>query len=411
MKLKTIALLSLLTLVAVCSVSYAQTYSVIHAFTGQADGADPEAGVTYRAGILYGTAAGGYGNGTVYEMTRNGNNWSTFPMTSFNNGGHYPRARVVFGPDGHPYGTTDGGGSHGYGLVFDLLPPLSICKAALCYWNDNSVYSFMGFMDGDYPGFGDLVWDQQGNIYGTTYSGGYNIDGGVYELQPSGHSWTKTAVYLFSGTDGSEPHHGVIFENNGNLVGTTLRGGPAQYSSSGTVFELTYVVGVGWKETVAYSFQNGSDGRFPWAGLISDSSGNLYGASSDGGAGGGGTVFELSPSGQTWTFKLLYSFSGPGNQCGPRGSLALDGAGNLYGTTYCDGANQFGSIFKLTNNGNGWTYSSLHDFTGGADGAAPWSNVTFDLDGNLYGTASQGGSFQGNCSFSGGCGVVWMIKP
>jgi uncharacterized repeat protein (TIGR03803 family) len=131
-----------------------------------------------------------------------------------------------------------------------------------------------------------------------------------------------------------------------------------------------------------------------------------------GGSGGGGTVFELSPSGDIYTFNLLYSFSG-GASCGPQANLALDAAGNLYGTTRCDGAYQSGNVFKLTNTPNGWVYTSLHDFTGGSDGNLPYSNVTIDTDGTLYGTAESGGSFEGDCNHltPAGCGVVWMIKP
>ena len=150
------------------------------------------------------------------------------------------------------------------------------------------------------------------------------------------------------------------------------------------------------------------------AGLILDQAGNLYGASTDSGPGGGGTIFELSPSGGGWTYTMLYSFTGsrdyrcpnPNNQYagpGPWASLAMDGAGNLYGTTLCDGANKLGSVFRLTPSDGGWTYTSLHDFTGGDDGAYPLSNVIMDPTGNLYGTASAGGSK--------GHGVVWEIAP
>ena len=171
----------------------------------------------------------------------------------------------------------------------------------------------------------------------------------------------------------------------------------------GTVFELTYVPGIGWTEQVLYNFQNAGDGALPFGGLILDSSGNLYGSTRNGGSGGGGTVFELSPSGDTWTFKLLYSFSGVGIPCGPVATLSMDSAGNLYGTTQCDGIYNNGSVFKLSNTENGWVHTSLHDFTGGTDGGDPVSNVSIDTDGTLYGTASGGGDH--------GYGVVWMIKP
>jgi len=226
----------------------------------------------------------------------------------------------------------------------------------------------------------------------------------VYAMMHSGSAWTQEPIYTFAGPDGSQPFAGVILDSKGNMYGTTAQGG--QYGF-GTVYELS-PSGGGWTEKVLYSFQNGSDGSTPIGGLIFDQSGNLYGAADNGGSGGGGTVFELTPSGGSWTYSPLYSFTG-GAQCGPRASLVMDGSGNLYGTTYCDGANNKGSIFKLTPSASGWTQISLYDFTGGTDGSAPISNVIFDSAGNLYGTASRGGN-QSNCGLAG-CGVVWAITP
>ncbi len=387
----------------------AQSFSVIHQFTAAGDGANPDAGVTVRAGILYGTAyRGGSGNGSVYQITHSGSTWVTTAISLLSSGGANPIARVVYGPDGHPYGTTENGGAAGKGIVFDLIIPVTICKSANCFWKENVLYDFLGSADAANPGYGDLTWDAQGNIYGTTMAGGASGDGAVYELQRSGNSWTESVIYNFSGPDGVSPQSGVIFDKSGNLFGTTVHGGA---QGDGHVYELKYTQGVGWTENTVYDFQNGSDGAHPVAGLIFDGSGNLYGATSDGGSQGGGTVFELSPSGDSWTYKLLYSFSGPANAgCGPWGNLAMDAAGNLYGTTNCDGAYVFGSVFKLTNTGNGWTYSSLHSFSGYSDGAFPFGNLTFDTSGNLYGTAYYGGTFGGNCGDIG-CGVVWMITP
>jgi uncharacterized repeat protein (TIGR03803 family) len=140
--------------------------------------------------------------------------------------------------------------------------------------------------------------------------------------------------------------------------------------------------------------------------VILDDSGNLYGSTAGFGVGGGGTVFKLSPvSGGGWTYTVLHSFSSRQDYCGPAAALALHN-GSLYGTTYCDGANNVGNVFQLTPSGSGWTYTSLHDFTGEADGGYPISDVIFDSEGNLYGTASGGGSL---CDSS--CGVVWEITP
>jgi len=375
------------------------SYKVLHTFTGGQDGSYPSAGLTLNgAGNLYGTAFNG--GGTVYQLKKKGGTFNL--LHNFAGGdGNGPTARVVFGSNGTLYGTTHGGGLN-YGTTFNLRPFPSVCKTALCPWMETVLYSFAGSPDGDGPGLGDLIFDQAGNIYGTTVNGGANDLGAVFEMSPSGSGWTESVLYSFSGSDGAHPENGVIFDNAGNLYGTTLDGGVGGY---GTVFELT-PSGSGWTEKVLYSFQNGSDGSHPVAGLIFDQSGNLYGATSNGGTGGGGAVFELTPSGNSWTYSLVYSFIGGAN-CGPEASLVMDGAGNLYGTTVCDGVNKAGSVFKLTPSGPPWIYTSQHEFTGGSDGGNPISNVVFDANGNLYGTASEGGS---GCA-PNGCGVVWEITP
>jgi len=379
----------------------AQTFNVIHTFTGAKDGGFPSAGLTLdKGGNLYGTASGGgTGYGTVYQLKHKGSNLVFNPLYSFAGGtdGNGPAARVMFGPNGTLYGTTVGGGN-GYGTIFNLRPSPRACTTALCPWTETVLYRFTEGAGG-WP-VGDLVFDQAGNIYGTTYLPG----GVVYELTPSGGGWTESVLYSFSGSDGQSPESGLIFDSAGNLYGTTYAGG---LSGVGTVFEMS-PLGGGWTEKVLYSFQGGSDGAAPFAGLIFDPSGNLYGATSNGGQGGGGTVFKLTPSGGSWTYSLIYSFAGNKyNYCGPLGTLVMDGVGNLYGTTYCDGAYGLGNVFKLTPSGNSWTYTSLHDFTFGSDGGAPICNVVFDANGNLYGTTRYGGDNQ-DC---GPCGVVWEITP
>jgi uncharacterized repeat protein (TIGR03803 family) len=396
-------------IVLTSSAAHAQTFSVVHAFT-EPNGVVPAAGVTIKAGVLYGTTACTQyctGNGTVYQIIPVGSNWYFTPISLLSAGGGFPQARVVFGPDNHLYGSTFVGGPQNFGLLFNLTPRPTICATANCFWVQKLLYAFTGSPDGANPGGGDLVWDPMGNIYGTTVNGGPESFGTVYQVMKAGNDWTELPIYSFTGPNGAYPYAGVILDGNGDVFGTTLEGGLYGY---GTVFELTYVNGIGWKETLLYNFQNLSDGQSPYAGMVRDTAGNLYGATSDGGSGGGGTVFQMSPTGNGWTFTLLYSLSGQqGNYCGPRASLSIDNSGSLYGTTMCDGANSLGSVFRLTNTQSGWEYTSLHDFTGGLDGAEPISNVAFDTSGILYGTAATGGN--SSCNPPYGCGTVWMIKP
>jgi uncharacterized repeat protein (TIGR03803 family) len=387
----------------------AQTFSVIHAFNG-VNGAAPYSGITIRAGVLYGTTLCTHycsGSGTVYQINHVGSDWVQSPIVLFSSGASNPQARVLFGPDNHLYGATTFGGPQGIGVVFTLTPLATICRTANCFWKESDLHDFTGNPDGWGPGYGDLIWDAMGNIYGTTSDGGTSDLGTVYQMTKSGNNWMEAPIYSFTGPDGAQPAAGVVLDSNGNLFGTTFEGGSHGF---GTAFELTYTKDSGWTETVLYNFQNLSDGQQPIAGLITDGAGNYYGAATDGGSSGGGTVFELSPIGNTWSFTVLYSFSGQqGKYCGPQASLTMDNSGNLYGTTFCDGPNNVGNVFKLTNTQNGWEYTSLHDFADGPDGAYPVSNVTVDPNGNLYGTASASGTINNACPV--GCGTVWMIKP
>lgn len=403
MKLKTLFCLSLIAVIASLSpVAYAQTYSVIHTFDERnGDGGNPITGVTIRGSILYGTTNGsGRGqDGTLYQLSLSGNNWLYGLDTYFSPDAGGPTSRVAFGPDGHPYGVSLTGGNIG-GTVWRVLPPVRICALAACSaWKVNTLHFFEGAPQDGYGPSGDLIFDQQGNIYGVTNFGGAHDSGTVFEMMGSGNNWTETPIYQFTGgADGSSPIDGVTFDSNGNLFGVTIQGGA---NNHGTIFELTHIPS-GWQETVLYNFTGGSDGKTPVGGLIVDGSGNFYGTTSEGGSGGCGTAFELSPSGQTWTLTTLASFSGSLSSCGPRAKLTLDSVGNLYGTTFIAGANQKGAVFKLSNTQNGWVYTSLYDFTEGSDGGQPISTVSIDTDGSLYGTAWAGG-----LNF----GVVWQIKP
>ena len=402
----------LMMLVAAIPAAEAQTFTVLHNFTGvPPDGANPYAGLTIDpAGNLYGTTRnGGAGYGMVYQLKRTNSGFLFRPLYSFagDNDGAFPEGRLTIGPDGSLYGTTvDGGGPppEGVGTVFNLKPPPAACKTALCPWLETVLQSF-NQANGSHP-YSEVTFDQAGNLYGTANSGGQHDEGVVYQLTPFNGGWTESTAYSFS-SDGQYPFAGVIFDNMGNLYGTTQIGGSSGY---GTVFQLVPADG-GWMENVLYQFHNVSDGGIPTAGLIFDPSGNLYGATAGGGIGGGGTVFELTPSGGGWTYSLLYSFTG-GFGCGPQGTLVMDGAGDLYGTTFCDGAHGFGSIFKLTPSGGGWTYTALYAFTGARNGGYPYGSVVFDSNGNLFGTASFGGTGSDcNDGSLDGCGVVWEITP
>lgn len=384
----------------------AQTYNVLYTFTGQGDGAAPMAGLTIDgAGNLYGTtsAAGGWGFGNVYRLVHSGSGWNFYLVytfqgyTQWNTDGGSPYARVAIGPDGALYGTTRIGGNgdgcredHGCGTVYKVQPQFG------GGWKETILFQF-GYFDGDHPWYGDVVFDRAGNLYGTTFVGGANLQGAVYKLAPTNGTWIESMVYSFSGTDGSQPLNGPTIDATGNLYGTTSAGGTNGY---GTVYRLQ-PSGSGWVESTLHSFQSGSDGMTPSSGVVLDQSGNLYGATEGAGIAGGGTAFELTQGALgSWTLNTLFGFRGTGFQ-GSYRTLARDSAGNLYGTTAGDGAYQHGSVFKATFANGKWSYQSLHDFTGGSDGAYPYGTLSFDAAGNIYGTTSAGGAY--------GNGVVFQI--
>jgi uncharacterized repeat protein (TIGR03803 family) len=421
----------------------AQTLRVIHNFSGRQDGANPTAtltfdarenlyGTTFSGGIIPGRDCSGVGGcGIAFKMTHRNSKWTLNPLYTFTgfNDGAGPVTSVIFGPGGVLYGTADGGGSGdctsgwylGCGVVFKLQPSATTCHTAICSASEVPVYQFTQQSDGLYPD-GTVVFDQAGNLYGTTYAGGlpsnypcgngYRGCGIVYKLAPSGSGWVKSAIYSFmGGTDGGAPYSGLIFDQTGNLYGTTEFGGANNF---GTVFQLT-PSGSGWTENVIYSFLNSQDGAGPLGGLVMDGSGNLYGTTFSGGIGGGGTVFELSPSNGGWTFTVISSLVGGQNSGGPRASLTLDRAGNLYGTTSQDGAFQCGNVFKLMPSNGHWTYTDLYDFTCGNDGGYVFGGVALDGNGNLFGTTlyygASGDNYCGSDYAPTGCGVVWEITP
>jgi uncharacterized repeat protein (TIGR03803 family) len=230
---------------------------------------------------------------------------------------------------------------------------------------------------------------------------------------------TETIINAFNGTDGSTPWAGMIFDNAGNLYGTTAGGGAY---GAGTVFELSPTAS-GWQETILYSFQGKADGEEPYGGLVFDAAGNLYGTTFAGGRKAGpncshagcGTVFKLSPSdGAEWTKTILHTFTGGKDGYGPIGTPVLDAQGNVYGTTNEGGTVTYdpvgnGVVFELSPTSTGWKDKILHSFTGGADGRSPYSGVVFDSAGNLYGSAEWAGNLSDCQGF--GCGVIYKLSP
>jgi uncharacterized repeat protein (TIGR03803 family) len=384
----------------------AQTYTVLHNFTGGQDGGTPFAGLTMdKAGNLYGTTyyGGSATDGVVFKLTRKGGSFIFNTLHSFGNGeGNGPYAKVTIGPDGSLYGTTQlgvpGPGCEGLGCgtVFHLRLPPTACKSALCGWSSSLVYQFpAGGNSGAFP-VSAPVFDQNGNIFGATPGDGSY--GNVYELKPSNGGWTQSVLYSFTGgSDGNYPTGDVIWDQAGNLYGVTYMGGTY---GEGVVYQMV-PSGSGWTENVLHSFNGASDGANPDGGLIFDKSGNLYGTTTGDDGVGVGTVFMLSPAGGTWTSTVLYSFS---KWEEPRASLAMDAAGNLYGTADRGGKDRGGTIFKLTPGNGGWTYSLLKEFDDPCDeGCFPRGGVIIDASGNLYGTTSGGGAH--------GQGVVYEITP
>jgi uncharacterized repeat protein (TIGR03803 family) len=255
-----------------------------------------------------------------------------------------------------------------------------------------------------------LIFDAAGNLFGTTFAGGDANHGTVFELTPqSDGSWTESVLYSFTGDpDGKQPLAGLIFDTGGNLYGTTSYGGGKGW---GTVFKLTPQSDGSWTESVLYNFTGHPDAGRPWAGLIFDTAGNLYGTAENGGTNNSGAVFKLTPnSGGTWTESVVYSFSYRKGRF-PQAGLIVDPTGNLYGTTPSGGVCDIcGTVFKLTPQADGsWKASLLYGFRLGADGYQPLGGLILDPAGNLYGTTSLGGNLSDCSGF--GCGVVFRLAP
>lgn len=376
---------------------------VLHSFGSGADGLYPFAGMIFdNAGNLYGTTyEGGTGPcnggcGIAFELMPGARGkWTESILYTFQgrpSDAGKPSASLIFDASGNLYGTSRYGGGTGCtyacGTVFELSPGSN-------GWTETILHAFTGGTDGENP-FAELISDTAGNLYSTTYGGGAYGRGTVFELSPSSSGWTETILFNFKGRNGNGPLAGLIFDASGNLYGTTGRGGTKGH---GVVFELSPSSHGSWKETVLYNFAGSpNDGAEPSADLIMDSVGNLYSTTRYGGSAtctsGCGTVFELSPgSSGKWTESVLYLFTGNPDGAAPFAGLILDGAGNLYGTTDQGGPKNDGIVFKLTPGSSGWTESIVHSFRGWPrDGARSYANLITDGKGNYYGATIFGGA-------------------
>jgi uncharacterized repeat protein (TIGR03803 family) len=340
--------------------------TTLYSFSGAPGGTYPYGGVIRdSAGNLYGTtSAGGAPNeGVLYKVDAAGNETALYTFPDSVGWG------LARDSAGNLYGTA-GSSATGLGVVFEL---------------DSSgqykvLYSFTGGADGS--GSNGVILDTAGNLYGAADGGAANA-GLVFKLDPAGD---YTVLYSFTGgSDGSQPNYGLILDSEGNLYGTTNEGG----LGAGVVYKLAQ----SGEETVLYSFPGGADGGTPLSGVVRDAAGNIFGTAAGygelgGGRQGSGVVFELDAAGR---YAVLYTFTGGADGGTPYAGVVHDAAGNLYGTTYLGGAgcgSGCGVVYKLDSAGQ---ETVLYTFTGRADGANPEAGVIQDPVGNLYGTTPWGG--------------------
>jgi uncharacterized repeat protein (TIGR03803 family) len=330
---------------------------------------------------------------------------------SFLHGDGNGPSSLIQDASGNLFGTAGGGGAEKAGNVFELSPLQG------GGWSFTVLHSF-GYEDGDGMNPGPVIMDAMGNLYGETFYGGTGAlcapvgCGTVFEVSPGGGGWTEKVLYSFQSekSDGISPRGGLVFDGQGNLYGTTSQGGGGE-TAGGNVFELSPQSGGNWTETVLYTFSSSeNNGYSPNGSLIFDGSGNLYGTTLYGGAApcnytDCGTVFELSPSGDVWTERVLHTFansvgSGLG---GPSDGVIFDATGNLYGVTPHGGktssfcAAGCGTVFELSpSSGGNWTKRDLYRFAGKPqDGDRPAGELVFDPAGNLWGATQVGGNHGG----------------
>jgi len=383
------ALLAAMCVIAGTPLAQAQTFSSVYSFQGKTDGRNPQLGVFTDA--IYGTTfLGGdttCGCGTIFKLATTGTlkTLHTFVGTD----GANPTPGLVGDKNANLFGTTSQGGvgSASAGTVFKLAPPGTVGGA----WTETVLHTFTGGADGAHP-YAGVILDTAGNLYGTTNAGGAFNYGTVFKLDAAGN---ETVLYSFTGSlDGAYPYAGVVRDSAGNLYGTTNAGGAF---SHGTV----YKVDASHRETVLHSFNGGTDGAYPSAGLTLDAAGNLYGTANEGGgAGDEGTIFEITSAG---SFTVLHTLTGNAGGANPATGMILNSAGKLYGTTTEGGdGDDDGIAFELDPATS--TFTVLHTFTSGSGGTYPYTGLILDSAGNLYGATVSGGTGMGR-------GLAYKIIP
>lgn len=334
----------------VFQVTPAGVHTVLYNFTGGADGGEPYKGVTLDAqGNLYGTAVTGGGGsceggcGVVFELKNSGGVWTQSVIHTFSGAadGYGPGSPVSIDKSGNVYGTVPTGGKYGMGVVYQLRPSAS-------GWKLRVIHTFTGGTDGGGGSAGSLLIDSAGNLFGACTVGGSLGFGTVYEVSPVQGQWRFTTLYTFKDQpDGALPYGGLVLDKAGNLYGTTYYAGAHDF---GTVYKLTHSNGH-WIESVLYSFQGGNDGASPISSLVADASGNFYGTTSDGGAStcGCGVIYKMTRgSGGKWTESVVYQFPGSPDPGFAYNGMITDGKGNFYGATVHGGDNNDGAIYQFT---------------------------------------------------------------
>ncbi len=384
--------------------------------SGGSGGSLPVAGLTFDfAGRLYGTTlfggtgGGEFGSGTVFELSGPDHTIYT-TLVSFNGSqGASPTAALTLDASGDLFGTTQAGGTAGTGTAFKLGGPGHRTVTTLASFTGPNGTAPLGgltlfsrgqFHVSGYPYFA-------GHLFGTTSTGGANNNGTVFELYGLGRTTLKTLVSFTAGVTGARLGSTLVADQAGNLFGTTFTGGPGTY---GTVFELS---GPDHQTLTTLAAFSGPNGANPVGGLTLDAAGNLYGTTQFGGPGSGGTIFELAGPGHTRLVTIGSFGSNDPNGAVPQGTLLIDAAGNLYGTTN-GGADEFGgaflgTVFKLS--ADHTTMTPLYTFTGQADGDIPQAGLTADEAGNLYGTTTSGGTGTGTVFKLSGTGFVTTLGP